>query len=311
MPRAGVIVLGGSGFVGSRALDLWRQRFALNAPSHADLDVLDPAALTAFLEANPGQTVVNLAAWADVDGAEAEQGRTDGRVYAVNVDYPRRLAETCARLGKHLVHVSTDYVFSGDSLERPYSEDDPTGPVCWYAETKLLGEQAVLAADAAACIARIEIPFSGNPSFKRDLARTVVARLQAGQTVQGVTDQHITPVFLDDAVEALGLLVDTRYAGIMHVASTDWTTPFRFARSIATRLGLDEHLVRPETFERFAATRAARRPRYSWLDVSRFQRRFGSGILRTVEDELDAWAEQMRVAGLAERAAAHPPGASG
>ena len=58
-----------------------------------------------------------------------------------------------------------------------------------------------------------------------------------------MTDQHITPVFLDDTVHALRLLVEQPYAGIVHIAAADWTTPFIFAHSIARRLGLDEGLV--------------------------------------------------------------------
>jgi dTDP-4-dehydrorhamnose reductase len=78
----------------------------------------------------------------------------------------------------------------------------------------------------------------------------------------------------------------------MHVASADWTTPYAFAVSIAKRLDLDSGLVQEESFERFATTRRARRPQHSWLDVSRFERRFGDQTLRRVEDELDAWAVQ-------------------
>src|SRR5436190_12310713 len=109
--RQPLLVLGGSGLVGAALLALWHDRFELIAPSHADLDVLDLQALTSFLEHTPADVVVNLAAWADVDAAEAERGHTDGPVYRMNVTYPGQLAELCRLLDKHLVHVSTDYVF--------------------------------------------------------------------------------------------------------------------------------------------------------------------------------------------------------
>jgi dTDP-4-dehydrorhamnose reductase len=287
-----VAVTGGSGLVGSIVIERWANQATVLAPSHAELDVLDARAVRAFLETTRCDTVVNLAAWANVDGAEAEKDDTSGTVYRLNVAFPGQLAETCQRLGKHLIHVSTDYVFDGTRADAPYKEHDPTRALCWYAETKLRGEQAVLQADHTACVARIEMPFTARDQTKRDLARTIVARLQQGQTIQGVTDQRITPIFLDDAADAIWQLAVARYAGLMHVAASDWTTPFQFATALAQRLGLSSELVVPETFERFSATRPARRPQHSWLDVTRFTEVFGPGILRPVDDELNAWMTQ-------------------
>jgi dTDP-4-dehydrorhamnose reductase len=189
--------------------------------------------------------------------------------------------------------VSTDYVFDGANDERPYREDDATGPVCWYAETKLAGERAVRSSGAQACIARIEMPFTGRDYPKRDLARTICERLRASQPITGVMDQRITPIFLDDAVRAFRLLAEARYTGNVHVAAADWTTPLTFARSIAERLGLNADLIQPESFDTFALKRVATRPQHSWLDVSLFAELFGADVLRPVESELDSWVDQL------------------
>jgi len=287
------VVLGGSGLVGSRVLELLADDVELIAPTHAQLDVLDDEALTTFLAQTQAQVVLNLAAWADVDGAEPERGHRDGPVYALNARYPARLASLCGELGKHLVHVSTDYVFDGASLDRPYCETDSTGPLCWYAETKLEGEQGVLGSGAQACVARIEMPFSAQPHPKQDLARLCLARLRRGEAMVGVVDQRITPVFLDDAVRALGCLTEARFTGTMHVASAGWTTPYVFICAIAARMGLNADLVAAETFADFAPKRPARRPQHSWLDVSCFEEHFGRDLLRAPEAELDAWAQQV------------------
>jgi dTDP-4-dehydrorhamnose reductase len=292
MSPSEMVVLGGSGLVGTCLVERWASRAAVIAPSHAELDVLDSTALTAFLEGTAAETVVNVAAWAYVDGAEVEKGDRTGGVYRLNVAFPQRLAEESRRLGKHLIHVSTDYVFDGTRDDAPYTERDATHALCWYAETKLLGEEAVLSVNDAACVARIEMPFTARDHPKRDLLRTIVARLQQGQTIQGVTDQRITPVFLDDVADALWQLAATRYAGIIHVAASDWTTPYELARSVAQRAALPEALIVPETFERFSSSRPALRPQHSWLDVSRFTDLFGRGILRPVPEELDAWITQ-------------------
>jgi dTDP-4-dehydrorhamnose reductase len=292
--RTPLVVLGGSGLVGSRVLDLWADDVELSAPTHADLDVLDDVALKTFLAQTKAPVVLNLAAWADVDGAEPERGNRDGRVYALNARYPTRLASLCGELGKYLVHVSTDYVFNGTCLDRAYRESDPTDPLCWYAETKVEGEHGVLGSGAQACVARIEMPFSAQPHRKQDLARLCLARLGRGEAMVGVLDQRITPVFLDDAVRALGRLLEARFTGIIHVAAAGWTTPYLFIRAIATHMALNADLVAGETFAEFAPKRPAPRPQHSWLDVSWFEEHFGRGVLRAPEDELDAWAQQVR-----------------
>jgi dTDP-4-dehydrorhamnose reductase len=288
-----VAVLGGSGLVGSRLLQLWADGYEVIAPSHAELDVLDAHALEAFISATPAESVINLAAWADVDGAEAERDNQSGRVYALNTAFPEQLAGLCRRRGKHLVHISTDYVFDGANSDRPYTEEDQPDPLSWYARTKFEGERAVLQSGASACVARIEMPFTGRDHPKRDFARLCAARLREGQIIRGVVDQRITPVFLDDALTALSLLLDARHTGIMHVAASNWTTPYQFAYSIADRLRLDSELVESEPFAQFAPTRPARRPQHPWLDVSRFARLIGEDVLRPVEAELDAWADQV------------------
>src|SRR2546430_502199 len=81
-----------------------------------------------FLQNSRAEMVVNTAAWADVDGAEPESGNIEGRVHRLNVDYPDRLARLCGELHKHLIHVSTDYVFDGTNADRAYAEDDQTNP---------------------------------------------------------------------------------------------------------------------------------------------------------------------------------------
>jgi dTDP-4-dehydrorhamnose reductase len=273
--------------------ELWGDALEVVAPTHAEVDVLDTDAVTALLRAVSPSLVLNLAAGAHVDAAEAERGNRQGRVYAVNAGVPGRLADLCRQRNTYLVHVSTDYVFDGTQSARAYREDDPPHPLSWYGETKLAGEHGVLQAHPAACVVRIEMPFSGRVHTRTDFARTCLGRLEAGQPIAGVTDQRITPVFLDDAIDALRQIVAQRYAGRIHVASTTWTTPYAYARAIAERLGLPTELVQPTTFDAFSGTRPAPRPKFSWLDVTRFTSQFGPNVLRPFEAELDAWVAQV------------------
>jgi dTDP-4-dehydrorhamnose reductase len=291
--RTAIVILGGSGFVGTRVRERWVDDVELIAPTHAELDVLDTEGLRRFLEAHGARLVLNLAAWADVDGAEAERDNLAGRVFGLNARLPTELGRICAELDAYLLHVSTDYVFDGTSTTRPYRESDPTAPIGWYAQTKLHGEEGVLRSGAGAGVARIEMPFSGIDQPRRDFARICLARLRAGEPLSGVTDQRITPVFLDDAIDAFRLLLEARYAGLVHVSAATWTTPYLFARGIADRLRLSAEVIEPTSFAAFTASRPARRPQHSWLDVTRFAGLFGSDVLRSVEAELDCWVEQV------------------
>jgi dTDP-4-dehydrorhamnose reductase len=288
-----VVVLGGSGLVGSRAVEMWTDTATVIAPTHAQLDVLNTDALATFLRGTDAPVVVNLAAWADVDGAEPERGDEHGRVYGLNAIYPATLARLCGDLNKHLAHVSTDYVFDGANGARPYVETDAPNPLSWYASTKREGERRALETGTPVCVARIEMPFTARHQRKADFARMVVNRLGARQPITCVSDQRITPVFLDDALSAVRILVEQRHTGIIHVAGADWTTPFRFAHAIARRLQLDADLIRAEQFENFANTRPARRPQHSWLDVSLFAKLYRSDVLRPLEAELDTWVQQL------------------
>jgi dTDP-4-dehydrorhamnose reductase len=248
-----------------------------------------------YLKAHAPEAIVNVVGWADVDAAEPQRGDVHGLVYRLNALYAGQLARHCQEQSTYLLHVSTDYVFDGTNDQRPYREDEPTNPLCWYARTKAVGEQLIRNAAAEACIARIEMPFTARPHHKRDLARTCLARLRTGEMIAGVIDQRITPVFLDDAAAALRRLIELRATGTVHVASATWTTPFDFARAIASRLGLDTAAVRPTQFEDFARLRPARRPQHSWLDISRASSLIGPGVLRSVDEQLEAWVSQALV----------------
>ncbi|HET6315462.1 MAG TPA: NAD(P)-dependent oxidoreductase [Chloroflexota bacterium] len=294
-----VLVLGGSGLVGTRFRELCQDRVKLLVPSHTQLDVLNTGELEAYLDEQAPEAVINLAAWADVDGAEAQRGDTSGTVYQLNAAYPGHLAQICAGRKTYLLHVSTDYVFDGENDARPYRENDVPNPLGWYAQTKLDGERTIQGSAAKACIARIEMPFTAQPLRKTDFARICLSKLQRGESIAGVADQRITPVFLDDAAAALLRLIELQVTGIVHVAAASWTTPYEFARGIAVRLELNANLIQQASFADFSQSRAAKRPQHSWLDVSKAQRLVGQRMLRNIDEQLDAWAAQVREAAAA------------
>ncbi|MFD5795526.1 SDR family oxidoreductase, partial [Streptomyces diastatochromogenes] len=107
----------------------------------AALDITEPDAVRRAFDAHRPDVVVNCAAYTAVDDAETDEARA----LRINGDGPRLLARACAARGARLIHVSTDYVFSGETRATPYPEDHPPAPRTAYGRTKLAGERAVLA----------------------------------------------------------------------------------------------------------------------------------------------------------------------
>ena len=136
--RTRVLLTGGSGRLGTELRGLLP---GLLAPPRAQLDITHPASVSACFQALAPRVVVHLAAFTQVSEAE----RSPQPCWNTNVNGTMHVAKACAAVGAKLVHISTDYVFSGQ--RGMYNEHDPLGPPAnYYALTKLVAEQVALAA---------------------------------------------------------------------------------------------------------------------------------------------------------------------
>ncbi|CAN7344199.1 dTDP-4-dehydrorhamnose reductase [Knoellia sp. LjRoot47] len=252
----------------------------VSALRRADLDVTDAEACR---EAVDGQDVVaNLAAWTAVDHAEAHESEA----FAVNAVGAANIAAACARSGARMVHVSTDYVFSGDATS-PYAVDAPIAPRSAYGRTKAAGEWAVLSHCPGALVVRTAWLYgAGGSNFATTMARLAGER----ETLSVVDDQRGQPTWTMDLADAIIRLVEADApGGLWHGTSGGETTWFGFARAIFDELGLDPTRVNPTTTEAFP--RPAPRPAYSVLG----HERWASEGLHALPD----WRDGLR------RAAAH------
>ena len=152
--------------------------------SRPDIDLQQIEAACSKLQPISFDVLVNATAYNDVDGAESDFETAR----AINAEAPERLAGLAAARGASVVHVSTDYVFAGDAA--PYREDDPTGPICRYGESKLEGERRVAAANPRHLILRTAWLFS---PFARNFAKTIVELAGQRDELSVVDDQHGSP----------------------------------------------------------------------------------------------------------------------
>jgi dTDP-4-dehydrorhamnose reductase len=237
----------------------------IHAPGSAELDITDPAAVSnAISLAGRGSrlVVVNAAAYTAVDAAEREGA---ARSHAVNAQGPANLASACAAHQAHLVHVSTDYVFAGDSAG-PNQVDGRTAPRTGYGRTKLAGERAVLSSGASAHVVRTAWLYGAHGA---NFVRTMARMARGSDPVRVVDDQHGNPTWtadLADGLIALALAADRVPVGVLHCVNAGTTTWFGLARAVFAEAGADPDRVRPCSTADYP--RPAQRPANSVLGTA-------------------------------------------
>jgi dTDP-4-dehydrorhamnose reductase len=211
----------------------------VHALGRAALDLADVAALTATVRRIAPDIIVNAAAYTAVDAAEA----APGQAHAINAVAAGVLADEAERLGSSLVHYSTDYVFDGQS-ERPYSEQDATGPLSVYGRTKLAGEYAIRESGAPHLVFRTSWVYAARG---RNFLRTMIRLMREREQLAVVDDQRgaptwartiadVTAAVLARAGASRSQIAEALHArgGIFHLVAQGATTWYGLAAAIAS-----------------------------------------------------------------------------
>lgn len=277
-----LLVTGATGLVGSKFVDNFKHKFNILTIGRDNVDIkIDLTSQQEVVEtilSTDADAVINFAAYTNVDGAEEEKGNKEGEVYTLNAKLPLWLAHSCAKSGKNLYYISTDYVFDGNKASEPYTEEDLPKPVdSWYAISKLAGELNIKEGFGVGdkfAIIRISFPYSGTYNRKLDFARVVIDKLGKGEVYYGITDQKIKPTSVDDIANAIDLLLRQKAKGIYHVAGkypNGFISPYDFALNIASIMNLDSSLIKPISFVQLSEKRIAPRPQHTWLDTKKIE----------------------------------------
>ncbi|WP_243358744.1 dTDP-4-dehydrorhamnose reductase [Fundidesulfovibrio terrae] len=231
----------------------------------ADFDICDPARMGEFLDEYRPDWLVNAVAYTAVDLAEDEPKEAA----RLNKTLPATLGRLCADRGIGLLHFSTDFVFDGKK-NTPYVEDDPTGPMSVYGQSKLDGEKALLALKMPRLlIARVAWLFGPQ---KKNFVRTILNLARQRSELKVVHDQIGSPSYTLDLAEYAVALVKAKAEGIFHLANAGRASWCELASEAVQAAGY-ECKVLPITSAEYPLK--AVRPAYSVLDTSKFAKTTG------------------------------------
>ena len=259
-----VLIAGAGGQVGSALQRAAASSVQINALSRAQLDITDAVATNRIVAEFAPDVIVNAAAHTAVDLAESEpeQSRLG------NEAGPRHLAEAAARTGARLIHVSTDFVFAGDS-SRPYQPTDEVRPLGVYGKTKAAGEAAVHAILPHRSVVLRTAWVYGVTG--KNFVRTMLRLMSERGVVRVVADQIGTPTSAASVAQALWKFVENpQVHGTYHWTDAGVASWYDFAVAIgeeARSIGLISRDVRVEPIITQEYPTPARRPAFSVLDT--------------------------------------------
>ena len=208
-----IVILGSGGRLGAALLREYRDKFDVAGFNHTQLNLSDLGAVRDKLRNIRFDILINAAGFTKVDLCETQPDRA----FLINAEAPRVVAEICDEKNARLIHFSTDYVFGGDRRE-PYTEEDQADPISVYGESKLAGENNVLAAKSQNLVVRVSWVFGPDrPSF----IDAMIQQAQENDEVDAVADKFSTPSYTLDIAAMLPQFFDANVeGGILHFANS-------------------------------------------------------------------------------------------
>lgn len=236
------------------------------------LDITDLKAVRKIVTEHQVNAIVNCAAYTNVDKAEEDVALCT----LLNRQAPENLAIAMKEIDGLLVHISTDYVFGGDSYNTPYKEEQQGTPTGVYGYTKFLGEQAIQAVGCNHVIIRTAWLYS---EFGKNFCKTMMNLTATKPQLKVVFDQVGTPTYALDLARAIAMVLerfDGSQTGIYHYSNEGVCSWFDFTKMIAEYSGKTECDVQPCHSDEFPSP--VKRPSYSVLDKTKIKKVFGVKI---------------------------------
>jgi dTDP-4-dehydrorhamnose reductase len=247
------------------------------------IDLGDIAAASSFLLGQDFQCLINCSSYHKTD--EVEQNAQ--LAFTINTHLVQKVAEVCLKKKARFIHISTDYVFGGQSTRRPLSEVDCKAPINVYGASKGMGEDLALLTGANVWVLRVASLFgiAGASGKGGNFVETMIRIGKEKGALRVVSDQMMSPTATKDVSDIIISMIKRDVApGIWHSVNSGAATWYDFAKRIIDRSGVTASVTPIATSE---FPMAARRPSYSVLDNSKVCNAVGS--IRSWQDALDEY----------------------
>ena len=235
--------------------------------THLDITSIDD--IRRIVKENDIKCIVNCAAWTNVDAAET----AGDIVETLNATAPENLARAMKEVDGLLVHVSTDYVFGGDPYNTPCKEDQKGTPTGVYGQTKLHGEEKIIATGVDHIILRTAWLYS---EFGKNFVKTMLNLTATKPQLKVVFDQCGTPTYALDLAKTIAHIIGSRLyegnSGIYHFSNEGVCSWFDFTKKIAELAGNTTCDIQPCHSDEFPSP--VKRPAYSVLDKTKIKETF-------------------------------------
>lgn len=281
-----VLGTGLTGLVGSRLVEMFEDKYEfLNMDLSTNVDITDPQAIENFIKKYPdAKTLIHLAAFTNVNEAFDQADDEKGTCYKVNVDGTKNIVNSCKKHDIYLIHISTDFVFSGNKTT-PYTEDDPRDPIEWYGKTKAMAEELVESGLSSYSIARLGYPLRAKYDAKPHMLTKTLQGLESGKLYPQFSDMIITPTYVDDLAKSLDKIIELHPTGIYHLHGSTSLSPFELSKKIAKMFGHDPSVIKEGSLKEYQKSSDRPYQAYLRMDNSKTQRELGIK-LKNIEEIL-------------------------
>ncbi len=263
-----VVILGAKGMLGTDlSAACTKAGFETVGFDLPEFDITDDSQIAKAIEG--AEVIVNCAAYTNVEKAESEPELA----HKVNAEAVGRLGTIAKENGASVLHISTDFVFDGES-DTPYIEMDAANPVSVYGASKLAGETQLIASGCKSCIIRLEWTYG---TAGTNFVKKLIQAAQAGKPLKVVDDQIGAPTATTEAAGAIVsfLKLDTLPEGIFHFAAAGFVSRYEMARFMFDKLEMAVSLSPCKSSE---FVTAAQRPLSSRFDCSKIENLLGQPI---------------------------------
>lgn len=256
-----------------------KEKITLPYP-YVQMDITDAQAVSKVISEIKPEAVIHCAAWTAVDAAEEEANKA--KVFAINVDGTKNIAEACKKYACKMMYISTDYVFNGQGAEPWQPDCKDYAPLNVYGESKLRGELAVADTLEKYFIVRIAWVFGKNGN---NFIKTMLSVGKKFDTLRVVSDQIGTPTYTFDLARLLVDMIETKEYGYYHATNEGgYISWYDFSCEIFKQAGYATKVVPVKTAE--YGLSKVKRPFNSRLDKSK--------LLEKGFESLPDWKDALR-----------------